>query len=237
MIDFKTYKRELLEDWQRIPKTQYGSNDGGLHMDEMGNKSYIKFPATPEQAHAEVASANLYHALGIRTVSPEVIKENGRVGVSSKWNPDLKSLKREDLEELSKNQKHADALALMHHAAIMTGNRDIVGLDYGNIMHDTKNDELVSVDQGGSFDHRAMGGKKDFNPDIKDVETFKTPRYTVHHVFSGVYEHHPEAFKRASEAISRLPDTKVSEILKTHSMGHHFDTVNTRRRLLAQHSV
>lgn len=232
MIDFKTYRQALLEGWHKIPGTQYGSNHGGIHMDEAGNKTYMKFPATAEQAHAEVAVAKIYNKLGIRTVSPEIINHESKTGVSSGWNSDLKSLRREDFEHLAKNPKHADALALMHHAAIITGNRDVVGLDYGNIMHDTKHDQLVSVDQGGALDHRAMGGKKEFASNIDDVESFKNPRYTVSHVFGAVQEHHPEAFKRAKERLKQLSDAEVSETMQSHSLGHHSDTINLRKKLL-----
>jgi hypothetical protein len=232
MITFKEYRQQLHEALTKIPNTQYGSNYGGMHHDSVtGEKHYLKYPETPEQAHVEVATAKIYNKLGLHTVSPEIHNDSG---VISKWNNNLKSLSRSDFSELDKNPKHAETLVLMHHAAIMTGNRDIVGLDYGNIMHDKVNDRLVSVDQGGAMNKRAMGGTKPFDKDIDDLESFQNPRYTVQHAFGDVAKHHPEAFKKAKQKLAALSDSDIDSVLGQHDLTKHSDTIKWRRDALVK---
>jgi hypothetical protein len=229
----KTLKQFLEEAYSPVYNTQYGSNEGGIHIDsETQKKHYIKFP-DEEQGRVEAATAELYEKWGIETVKPKMVDVGNRKGVSSEWNEDLKQVRKNDIRDMGqKSQSHAFDLAKMHHAAVITNNRDIVGSVPFNIVHDVKRDKLVSIDQGGSMHYRAMGGKKPFQSNIDELESFKNPQYTTSHIFSPVQEHHPEAFKRALEPFKSVPDGDIRATMNKHGLNHLSDVVIARKNML-----
>ncbi len=233
MLTFKQYCK-LYEDYRSVPGTRYGSNPGGLHIHEpTGEQYYVKYPKSPEQAHVEAATADLYNALGIRTLNPEVKQIGGKTALVTKWDDNLNSLQNaKDYHNEIKNSDREKELALMHHAAIMTANRDIVGMDYTNVMKDKNTGQLVSADQGGSMHYRAQGAPKDFDADISDVHSFQNPRYESGSVFSKV---NPVVLKQESEKLKNLTDDQVDSIMNKHGLGHLADTVKARRDMLIKH--
>lgn len=233
MLSFTEFK-QLQEDLVPHHGTQYGSNEGAVHTNTVtGEKFYVKYPKSDEQAHVEVATSNLYHALGISTLNPKVKSVNGRTAVVTKWNSDVDSLERpEDYHRLMNSPDQTKQLALMHHAAIMTGNRDIIGLDYTNVMKNRKTGELLSVDQGGSMHYRAQGGSKPFDADIEDVNSFQNPRYSSGQVFSKLPK---EALVDAAESLKNLSDEKINMIMKEHGLEKHAPVVKQRRDMLIKH--
>ena len=175
MLTFKEYT--LLEDtYSRQPGTQYGSNEGGIYTHEPSKrKFYIKFPASPEQAHVEAATSDLYKTMGIKTLDPVVKQIDGKTAVVTPWNENVAPMKSSsNLHAAMKDPQRAHELALMHHAAVVTGNLDIVGLEYDNILHHKKEGHLISADQGGAMHYRAQGAQKDFGPSIgKEMSGFQ----------------------------------------------------------------
>ena len=222
----------LTEELNLQANTQYGSNVGGVHTDtETGKKYYIKFPHA-EQAHVEAAMGELYEKWGIPTVKPTVISHNGKVAVSSEWNDSLEKIRPTDYPELMKTKHHAESIAKMHHAAIITGNRDILGLVGDNIMRNKDTDQLVSLDQGGSMHFRAQGGDKPYEKNIDEVESFRNPKYMTNTVFGAVDNHHPDAFKRAIEPFKTVPDTEIRSVLNKHGLERFSDIMIARKNLL-----
>ncbi len=224
--------QELQETYSGLDGTQYGSNEGGVHTDSAGKKYYIKYPKTEEQARVEVATAKIYGRMGIQTVNPRTENINGRTAIVSDWNDNLKILSKSKLQELAKQPKHALELAKMRHAAVITGNRDIVGLEYDNIGHDTTTDRLISLDQGGSMHYRAQGAKKPFERDIEEHESFDNPRYTTQHIFSSAVEHHPDILRTAIDHVKQLKDEDIRSIMTEHGLDDHKETVVDRKNLL-----
>ena len=233
MLRFSQYCK-LYENYKPIPGTRFGSNPGGVHIHEpTGQKFYVKFPKSPEQAKVEAATADLYNALGIRTLNPEVHDIGGRTALVTRWDDNLHSLQdSRDYHNEMKDPEREKELALMHHAAIMTANRDIVGMDYTNVMKDKNTGQLVSADQGGSMHYRAQGAPKDFEPDISDVQSFQNPRYESGSVFSRV---NPDVLKQQSVKLKNLTDDQVDSIMNKHGLGHLADTVKARRDMLIKH--
>jgi hypothetical protein len=233
MITFKQFKK-LIENYTEQPYTQYGSNKGGIHIHEpTGQKFYVKFPKSNEQAKVEAATADIYNALGIRTLNPHTEDINNRTAVVTPWQDNLKSFESaREYHSAIKDPAREHELALMHHAAIMTGNRDVIGMDYTNVMQDKATGQLVSADQGGSMHYRAQGAPKEFAADISDVRSFQNPMYQSGEVFSKV---NPDVLKASAQKLKSLDDTTIDSIMDKHGLSQHAPVIKARRDMLIKH--
>lgn len=226
----------LTESFVEHPQSRrLGSNPGGTFVHQpSGEHYYIKFPHNLEQAHVEVATAKLYNAMGIKTLNPSIVNVDGRVGVAAKWDHGVKSLTSpSQYHELMMTPKHADMIGRLHHAAIVTGNRDIVGLDHTNVMYDKRSDELVSADQGGSMHFRAMGDKKPFIGEIGDVYSFQNPEYASGQVFGRLNR---SWLVGAASHLDKLSDELIDSVANEHGISREkANVIKQRRDLLKQH--
>ena len=68
-VTFKHFINE--EDLTPVSGTQYGSNPGGVHVDNKGNKHYVKYYKDGEQAKTEALTGKIYNHMGIKTLNPE----------------------------------------------------------------------------------------------------------------------------------------------------------------------
>lgn len=234
MLTFKQYS--LLEDTYAEQRgTQYGSNDGGVYIHEPSQrKFYIKFPRSAEQAHVEAATADLYKTMGIKTLDPVVKQINGKTAVVTPWNEHVSPMKSAtNFHTAIQDPRRAHELALMHHAAVVTGNLDIVGLEYDNILQHKHLDHLISADQGGAMHYRAQGAEKDFEPSInKELSGFQNTAYQSGRVFSKVPH---DTMKQAASNLDLMTDDKIDSIMQQHGLSHLAPIVKKRRDLLKQH--
>lgn len=234
MLTFKQYA--LLEDaYSEEPGTQYGSNEGGVYIHEPSKrKFYIKFPRSAEQAHVEAAAADLYKAMGLKTLDPVVKEIHGKTAVVTPWNEHVEPMRSASrIHNAIKDPQRAHELALMHHAAVVTGNLDIIGLEYDNILQHKHLDHFISADQGGAMHFRAQGARKDFEPSIdKEMSGFQNPAYQSGQVFSKLSH---DTLKQAAPALNLLTDDKIDSIMNQHGLGHLAPVVKQRRDLLKQH--
>jgi hypothetical protein len=233
---YTEWKTDLLESEGYFePSTQYGSNQGGI-FHEGGSRSYLKFPKQPEQAHVEAAMAEMYNHLGIQTHNPEIVNHFGKVGVKSPWNPNLTQLEDDDLHKVYDSPKHSRQLAMIHHAAVLSKNYDVVGLVRDNLLHDTKTDNLVSLDQGGSMHFRAQGAPKEFTPDVSEIESFKNPHKGAGSVFAGLFKNNPYLGRETANTVQdKLSDEYIDGLMAKHGLQNHADTLKKRRDLLIAH--
>jgi hypothetical protein len=231
MLSFKAYS-VLFEEFQKVAG-RLGSNEGGIfHHKKTGERHYIKFPANPEQAKVEVATDKLYAHMGIHTLGAELHEADGRLGVRTKWRDDVKTMGHPGRQQFS--EEHARQLATMLHAGVVTNNRDVVGLEFDNILHDGKN--YISADQGGSMHFRAMGGDKPFGHEIPEVESFKNPRYTVGMLHQTLMAQHPNVMHETAKAVKKLSDTHIDKVFAEVGLDtKHADAVKARRDLFLQH--
>lgn len=234
MLKFKEYL--LLEDfYTKHPGTQYGSNEGGLytHTPSM-RKLYVKFPQNEEQMHVEAATAELYNHLGIKTLDPKVQDVSGRKALTTQWNDNAAPMRTASaLHREMETPEKAHQLALMHHAAIMTGNLDIVGLEYDNILKDRSTGDLISADQGGAMHYRAQGAHKDFTSNIdREISGFQNPAYASGKVFSKLPH---QTLIDASHKLKSLSDETIDSVMKKHNLDHLSNTVKARRDALINH--
>lgn len=232
MISFAEFA--LLEEYDPYPGTQMGSNEGGMYSHRRTKKKYyIKFPKTEAQAKVEAATADIYKELGIRTVDPKVQVIHGKTAVVSPWNKDLKRYDSPDeIIADTKNVQRAKELAMIHHAAIITGNHDVVGLGYDNLLKDKHTGEIVSVDQGGAMHYRAQGAEKPFEKSIDEVHSFQNLQYPTGRIFHRL---DPIHLHRAARDLHKLTDARIHELLKPHKLEYLGDVIKTRREMLIRH--
>ena len=230
----KIFDQFLTEELQRQSGTQMGSNDGGIHVDtETGKKHYVKTPETDEQSHVEVAAAKLYKHAGLETLDPQTIQHKGRTAVKTDWNDHVSRHSLSGLQQDAQHPETAKQIALAHHMAVITNNRDVVGLEYDNLLKHAKGG-VVSADQGASFDYRAMGEKKDFDRDIHPLMNgFQNQEYQSGKVFSKLSH---DTMKAAAQHVKdRLTDKVIDETLAQHNLQKHAATIKARRDTLIKH--
>jgi hypothetical protein len=223
--------------WKKIGH-KLGSNEGGVHVDEKGNKHYVKIAKNPNQAREEVASAEIHEKLGVKTLRPRLINMSGRVGTATMWNGDLVRKKPEEFEKI--DEKQARTIMRIHHAGIITKNWDTVGLEHDNIEFHKKTGEPHAVDQGGSFHFRAQGAPKNYEEDIDEIHSYRNPELnsSAHHVFSHIDTHFPHVAKEELTHAKKLTYNDVYDSLRAAGVKNAHKIAKTsivRRDLLLKH--
>lgn len=217
----------LLEDleidhWKHEAGTRYGSNPGGIHTDENGDKHYVKYYNKPDQARTEFASTKLHKLFGVNTVEPKLVNRDGKLGISTKWNPNLEIEHPTFFRWL--DDHHKAQLAKMYHAAVIMNNRDIVGTEHDNIAHDKKTDDLVSIDHGGSMNFRAQGGDKPFGNDIPEKHSL-----LQYEPAASVFKYNLEKnhLQKSLDHIKKVKDSDIRDIMKESGLRNHEELANT----------
>lgn len=203
----KTFQQFTSESLTLHPKTQLGSNEGGIHTDSSGTRHYVKFYKNPDQAKVEALAGKIYHHMGIHTVSPEYRNIGGKHAVVSRYNDDLGKMQPDHFQHLTPTQ--ASQVGRMYHAAVLTKNWDIVGAEHDNILKNAKTGDLHSIDTGGAFHFRAQGEHKDFGPDIDEHSSLKNKNEQSSRVFNRVFSQHPHAETDGVDAVRKLDDEKI----------------------------
>ena len=229
MLSFKKFIIEVLNP---VSGTQKGSNPGGEHVDsETGDKYYVKHYKNPDQAKVEALTGHIYKHMGIHTLEPEM---HGDSSIKSKWNPHVSTQSSKSYD--SPNEKHANQLGKMYHAAVLTKNWDIVGLDHDNVVHNKKTDNLHAIDHGGAFHFRAQGGHKDYGSDISEKESLRNPSNASGHVFNAAFKAHPSSEHHGLEAVKNIDDKHVHGLFKNSGLINwkdlHTNFVKRKQNLL-----
>jgi hypothetical protein len=215
---------------------QLGSNPGGVHVDtKTGEKHYVKFYKNPDQAKTETLTSRIHEHMGIHTLHPEHKVIDGKHAVVTKWNEHLSKMEPHEFEHLNHDQQKD--IGKMYHAAVLTKNWDIVGLDHDNIEKDKHTGKLHSVDAGGAFHFRAQGGPKHYGPDVDEKHTLlNRPGEASSHVFSTVFKQNPEAKKHGLEAVRKMDMSHVHKLFKNSGLSNHHELysnfVERRNKLL-----
>lgn len=192
---------------------QLGSNPGGVYASAT-ERRYAKFYPTSAQARSEVAAARVYGLLGVPTLNPHLVTHGGKTGVGTLWNSDVKRVLPSELASLT-DEKQKAQLADHFMAAVLTKNWDAIGLEYDNVMR-SPSGALHSVDLGGAFRHRAMGGPKDFGPDIGESSSMMDPQQPSGRVFRQLGADHLRA---AAQRLKSLTLPQVEHAV--HGMDDH----------------
>lgn len=212
----KRFLEFVKEALQQVQGTQYGSNAGGVYVDDKsGEKFYVKHYKNPDQAKAEVLAGKIYKHMGIHTLEPEM---HGESSVKTKWNDDVKVQHPKEYSKPSK--EHANQLGKIYHASILTKNWDSVGLEHDNIVKNHKTGDLHMIDHGGAFHFRAQGGHKDFGPDIAEKESLRNDKLPSGHVFNSAFKHHPDAEHHGLAAVKNIDDKHVKGLFQNSGLSN-----------------
>jgi hypothetical protein len=228
------FNKLLIESYVPEKGTQMGSNEGGIYTNTAtGKKHYIKFYKNGDQAKTEALTGHIYNHLGINTVNPKHEVINGKHAVVSEWNPHIKTMRPKDFENTTPEQAHH--IGRMYHAAVLTKNWDIVGLEHDNIMkHDNGN--LHAIDHGGSFHFRARGGPKEYGSDIAEHSSLRNNNEASGHVFSSVFKQHPEAEKKGLDKVKAMDDSHIHKLFKNSGLSNwqelHQNFMKRKEKLL-----
>ena len=212
MKTFRQFREELVKQ----AGTQYGSNEGGVHVDsDTGKKYYVKNYKNPDQGKVEALTGKIYDHMGIHTLKPEM---HGESGIKTDWNEHVSTKKPSFYDHPTK--EHANQLGKMYHAAVLTKNWDIAGLEHDNIVHNKKTDNLHAIDHGGAFHFRAQGGPKEYGSDIAEKESLRNPSNASGHIFNSAFKHHPDAEHHGLEAVKKIDDDHVHHLFKTSGLSN-----------------
>ena len=217
----------FLESDQYIkePGTQFGSNEGGLYSGPDGNKHYVKFYKNPDQAKVEALTGKLYNHMGINTVNPEMKNINGRDAIVTPWNDKLGQMKPHEFDQL--NPEQASQLAKMYHAAVLSKNWDILGLEHDNVIKNKETGDLHAIDHGGAFHFRARGAPKPYGSDIDDHKSLMNNDQASGQVFRSLHKQYPEAIQNAAhEILPKLDDDHVEHIFRNSGLTNWQDLYN-----------
>ena len=231
----KSFLNFLDEELKPVKGTQYGSNSGGIHVDDEKpeQKYYIKNYENPDQAKVEALTGKIYNHMGIKTLNPEV---HGESGVKTKWNDSVASMHEEDFHNLKPHQAHQ--IGKMYHAAILTKNWDIVGMEHDNIVKH-KNGDLHAIDHGGAFHFRAQGGHKDYDAEIHEKHSLRHNEFASGDVFSHTFKHHPDAETHGLEAVKKIDDKHVHKLFKESGLANwrdlHKNFQERKKKLIASY--
>lgn len=233
MISFYSF---LVEKFTAKAGTQKGSNPGGIHTDEHGKEHYVKYYKNGDQAKVEALTGKIYHHMGIHTLKPEHHVINGKHAVVTEYNHDLGPMPSHHYNNLSPD--HADQVGRMYHAAILTKNWDIVGLEHDNIMKH-KSGDLHAIDHGGAFHFRARGGPKDYGSDIAEHKTLRHNDEASGQVFKTVFKNHPKAEHNGLDAVKHIDDKHVHGLFKESGLSNwkelHKNFNERKTKLLAHY--
>ena len=218
----KSFK-QLTEELTKL-SGQQGSNPGGKYKDnETGKEYYIKHPKAEHQDKTEVLSAKIHELMGVKTLKPELTDHDGKKSVKTEYNNDLMPLKSQHLDKLTSD--HHKQIGRIYAAGVLTKNWDAfgTGMDHGegNVMVDKKKGHLVSIDQGGSFNHRAQGGHKPYDTDISEKDTFRDPKMSEGAKFINKALEHPEVKDHIKNTLQNLNLNKVHEEFKNSGLENH----------------
>lgn len=218
---------------------QLGSNEGAQFRDtETGSEYYVKHYKNADQAKTEVLTAKIYKHMGIPTTDPEYTTIDNKPTVVSKWNPDLKVERPSAFDRIRSDQ--ADTIGRMYHAAVLTKNWDIVGLEHDNIMTD-KTGKVHSIDQGGSMHFRARGGPKPFDPEIGEHQSLRNNPEASGHVFSSAFSQHPSAETDSLQAVRNIDDNHIKGLFQNSGLSNwedlHKSFQSRKAKLLAKYDM
>lgn len=218
---------------------QLGSNEGARYRDkDTGSEYYVKHYKNPDQAKTEVLTAKIYKHMGIPTTNPEYTTMDNKPTVVSEWNPELKVERPSAFDKIRPEQ--ADTIGRMYHAAVLTKNWDIIGLDRDNIMTD-KSGKVHSIDQGGAMHFRAQGASKPFDHDIGEHSSLRNNQEASGHVFSSAFAQHPSAETSSLHAVRNIDDNYIKELFQNSGLSNwedlHKAFQSRKTKLLAKYDM
>jgi hypothetical protein len=232
MLTFKQFLDEQLIKQGH----QLGSNDGGVFIDNKTNeKHYVKYYRNPEQAKVEALTGQIYNHIGLKTLNPEYQQHEHKHAIVTKWVDGLKSFNPD--KHLTDLQTAVD-VGKAYHAAILTKNWDIVGLEHDNLMRDNNN-VIHAIDHGGAFHFRAQGGHKDYDSGIGEKQSLRNNGHASGDVFDATFKKYPAAEHLALDSIQKIDDNHIHQLFSNSGLNDwkqlHDNFVSRKHKLIASY--
>lgn len=214
-----------MDGWKKVGD-QKGSNSGGVYEAPDGTKYYVKFPKTPDHAHAEVLAAKLYELAGIKTAKTHIVQDGDRVGIASRWDDSVSHA----VASLSKGKVKGIKSGFAVDAWL--GNRDVVGEDFMNVMVDASGSP-TRIDVGASLDFRAQGEKKEFGPTVGESTSLLDPKINAQ--TSAAFKGITKADIAAGVAkVAALSDSSIRSLVMAYGYGSDADKQKLADTLIAR---
>lgn len=171
-----------------------GTNPGGVFKDASGKEFYVKQYVNEAQARTEVGAAQVYELAGAPTLRPVMRAVEGKTSVATQ----MRKLEKVDPSKVT--DKEAEDIGRAYAAAVITGNRDVVGDGFDNLMRDPATGRIVQTDLGGAFEFRAQGQPKPYDGEIDDARGLLNKQYAAGQFFNKVIAAQGDAFWRGANA-------------------------------------
>lgn len=160
----------MVDDSGMVTLGKSAGGTQGARFGEGGGSSYVvkTYSGDSDRVATELLGNALYRKLGIAVPEAGELHFGGKPAVASKI----------VAGEVRPWKEPNAALAEGFMADALLANWDVVGLDQDNVLWD--GDEPIRVDQGGTLEFRAQGGRKDFGPVPAEVWTMAGPQGQAH---------------------------------------------------------
>lgn len=204
-----------------------GSNPGGIYKHSDGTDYYLKRPNSRRQGYNEIMASRFYKDMDFDAVQYQWV-DNGMI--ASRWREGLP--KRSDPDAL----RESDVVQEAFIPSALLGNWDVIGLEYDNVLYNPDTmDEPVFLDFGGSFDTRAMGGEKPYEPDnIMALDGFTDP--AINRSATRVFETMTfDQWIRSGARIGPLIEPSVKWRVEPYTIAgqqERIDTILSRKKVL-----
>jgi hypothetical protein len=199
-----------------------GSNEGGVFVDDQGNKFYIKRPASKAHVANELAAARLYQLAGVNTLDYRPVK--GGNHVATKW----ENLDKNRISQMSDAERQAAAQDFAVHAWL--SNWDAAGTGGDN--QGIRGGQPVTLDVGGSLRYRAQGGEKGnaFGPKVSELDTMrdKSKSPDAARLFGKMTD---EEIADSVARVAAIPDEKIRQAAQDDDLA---DILIARKRDMAK---
>ena len=190
--------------WKQIGP-QGGSNPGGLFMDPATKQEwYIKTPKSVEHLGNEILAAKLYELAGVSVPEIKPVFQNGKAAVASKIIPGQK------LSNYNQSSKGIGGLRDNLPVDAWLGNRDVIGLEYDNIIVDAAG-KAHRIDTGGALRYRAQGMPKDFGPDVLELKGLIDPN--INEQAASVFSGQIKGINDTLHRLNNIPEKKIKELV------------------------
>lgn len=144
-------------------KEMGGTNPGGIYEGTDEVRRYVKFYNDGNMAECEALADDLYSKLGIPAAKGKYFDNNGKSAFASEMIPNVKGeLADFALPNGTLPTKYASQILKGFVADCLMANWDVLGVNEGymrNMVVDA-NDKVVRIDNGSSFLHRGLNGRK-----------------------------------------------------------------------------
>lgn len=187
-----------------------GSSSVELHSDKNGNLYVVKkaHKGDFDQLVNEFEVNNIYRSLGFRV--PEQRLDKGSEVLISKFLEGHKELGQVIGSKLELANEIKEGFVL----DCLLANWDVIGQSEDNILISHLEDKKICrVDNGGSLQYRAKGGKKDFGEVVREIESMRDHE-PGKDIYSGITEIDIE--KQITHILKNIDKIKVSDKLENH---------------------